>query len=1163
MDTENGALDAELCALIFLVSLSITDLASSATERCGRTTQEEEEEVRETHLLQFSIEDDDEGGGPGHHGPCAETSIREDSDGEGATPRTAARAAVDRLLTDIGERTGSESGGGAEDQRFPAFDAWSSAPPSEQLLKSVHALLGGVALLSSRLAGVTRLPSLVTDSPRFLVSILQVLMSLQPAINLPHGAESSTANGFATVFVPADVVSEGLGTLSAFVYSLYSADPRLRRPLRHCFYNAVLEQLQASERGSGGVGGASARFVSGLKTASLLRSLAPLFGGFAHPIPSDVLAGDVAFLLDVAVAIPTDARVADAVVGSVIALHEALLTAPPPTRQPAEMGEAASGDVVEHDLHVAATACSLATEILKHWSRQVAASAVPSVAVLRLLTHVFGYLDADGAAAVWPQCRSVLVAAAGSAVIAVVSAVIGLIQGPLLQFASRWGDDLNGDGRGEWTKAKVRKDARFCRASVACAIAEALVATKKNSWWDHNLASDVMSLWDACTAVFGGGDDEEDRDAAMTAASSPGAMDVHAAVDVDLTKADGDAAAEAATGGGGSRRGDLWRAATEAACGDAARRDAFLRDGRRLLHEVRQERERRAGLLVGRRDAAIAAITRAAEAGALTHLSFVFGKVLGVGSFGVVRAGRFIEPDVPQGMWMDVAVKELHKGDLALRAQAAARADAGMMAAPSGGELRAHRALSRLSPDGVVPFFASFQSAVKLYIVTDVMPNGDLFAVISGAARAPTAVDTMRSSPKFLPWAKAVAWELCCTVWECHQGEQEVGQTEAQQQPQPQLVGGGGRREGWSLGDIKAENIVFSSAGLPKLIDFDEANSQREVEAAKGISPRQVLGGTLLVMAPEVLRHNRAAMQCHQQPSHLQSATAADATTTRAATPRMDETDWGLSWDKLRAADWWSVGCVLTQLLMGALPAALVAQHQAVVAPLLTSSEAILHLYESERDRGRQSVLLALADAQERRQPAVTTGGWLPGFLFRFLDIDPQVRLDAANQVLTDSWFDSVRAAMRPVGSRHLTATEFPSAPPHSRALAAAMSSKSGRQQSIAVHQQAQIYAAPTPPPVGGDRHHTSVTPPLHRHTGAASMAGNWHFDDLGSHDGDDRQADYFAVAVQRPVREGPDAMPTYQNDRSLVDAGRVGGVDVREYATVIPQGFPRRHRLH
>lgn len=180
------------------------------------------------------------------------------------------------------------------------------------------------------------------------------------------------------------------------------------------------------------------------------------------------------------------------------------------------------------------------------------------------------------------------------------------------------------------------------------------------------------------------------------------------------------------------------------------------------------------------------------------HLDFVFGKVLGVGAYSVVKYAKYIETDVEQALWNEYAVKIISKTLLAeMECDAEVQREVDIQsqlsreyndyATQHGGQDRSSVQAS------TVHLFAAFDDGPNKYLVTEYCPKGDLYDLAMSSTNDCTT-----------EWLKFVMLEVAHALHYVHQC-------------------------GIYYGDVKPENIVVSNHLHVKLCDFGSAMLLRDV----------------------------------------------------------------------------------------------------------------------------------------------------------------------------------------------------------------------------------------------------------------------------------------------------------------------------------------------
>eukprot|EP01065_Artemidia_motanka_P007508 TRINITY_DN13744_c0_g1_i1.p1 TRINITY_DN13744_c0_g1~~TRINITY_DN13744_c0_g1_i1.p1 ORF type:complete len:697 (+),score=204.04 TRINITY_DN13744_c0_g1_i1:735-2825(+) len=201
------------------------------------------------------------------------------------------------------------------------------------------------------------------------------------------------------------------------------------------------------------------------------------------------------------------------------------------------------------------------------------------------------------------------------------------------------------------------------------------------------------------------------------------------------------------------------------------------------------------------------------------HLHFVFGRILGRGSYSAVKYARRIEMDVPQKMWRDYACKVISKEHVKLT-------DAEQQIQQ---ELRL---LAELDHPLISPLFATFQDDRNLYVVMEYCARGDLFAVLfeKGGIAVASA-----------EWIRFVLAEIASALAHV-QGKN------------------------YMYGDLKPENVLLTGSGHTRLCDFGSCKSEEQLDqirkrwACGERSLQRDLQGTAEYLPPEVVSFRDVGM---------------------------------------------------------------------------------------------------------------------------------------------------------------------------------------------------------------------------------------------------------------------------------------------------------------
>jgi hypothetical protein len=192
----------------------------------------------------------------------------------------------------------------------------------------------------------------------------------------------------------------------------------------------------------------------------------------------------------------------------------------------------------------------------------------------------------------------------------------------------------------------------------------------------------------------------------------------------------------------------------------------------------------------------------------LMHRRFVFGRELGSGAYSSVVFAKFIEQQVPQQLWIDVAVKAIAK--VAVGCDIDAHRNAIQT------EIALHTQLTEVGMPGVVKLLGVFEDALTQYMVQECCPHGDLHTLTIAAEAA-------RSQRQFVPWTKTLLLEVATALHGCH-------------------------RSGIMMGDLKPENVLVGIDGHVRLCDFGACMKLVDVATTTAFA------GTLHYSAPELLR---------------------------------------------------------------------------------------------------------------------------------------------------------------------------------------------------------------------------------------------------------------------------------------------------------------------
>jgi serine/threonine protein kinase len=219
-----------------------------------------------------------------------------------------------------------------------------------------------------------------------------------------------------------------------------------------------------------------------------------------------------------------------------------------------------------------------------------------------------------------------------------------------------------------------------------------------------------------------------------------------------------------------------------------------------------------------RQRAADPALRLAVVRAASKRLHFVFGKVLGFGAYATVRYAKTIETDVPQGLWLECAVKLIDKKTVALQDCASEVAR----------ELRCQQALSaRLGgglEGGIVPLWHTFEDGSYYCMVSPFCRRGDVFDAALGSRDGSSCFATHPA------WITFVILRVGTILAAIHAA-------------------------GYYYGDLKPENVLIferdrdEGGGLGvALTDFGASMEASELNVATRF------GGTLDYLAPELLQ---------------------------------------------------------------------------------------------------------------------------------------------------------------------------------------------------------------------------------------------------------------------------------------------------------------------
>eukprot|EP00759_Apiculatamorpha_spiralis_P000021 PhF_6_TR10003/c0_g1_i3/m.15240/K04373/RPS6KA; ribosomal protein S6 kinase alpha-1/2/3/6 len=202
-----------------------------------------------------------------------------------------------------------------------------------------------------------------------------------------------------------------------------------------------------------------------------------------------------------------------------------------------------------------------------------------------------------------------------------------------------------------------------------------------------------------------------------------------------------------------------------------------------------------------------------------SHLRYVFGKVIGSGTYSTVRYAKIIDPSIPASQWREVAVKTISK---ALVQNFLVQVER---------ELHALKVMD--GHPGVPPLIASFEDAKYYYIVTPFCHSGDVFnAVVMGMSLTIPESNTTVAAHR--EWAKYCLATVARTLHHMH-------------------------THNLLYLDLKPENLLLSPEGKVWLVDFGSvvpitefANEIRKWDGA--------VAATAEYCAPEIAWNNPDAI---------------------------------------------------------------------------------------------------------------------------------------------------------------------------------------------------------------------------------------------------------------------------------------------------------------